>query len=190
MKIYNNRRDMKTVMNIWHDISPKRIKKDRFYAVIEISKGGKNKYELDKDTGMLKLDRVLFTSTHYPANYGFIPRTYASDKDPLDVLVLCSEQIQPMTIVECKPIGVLIMEDSGAKDEKIIAVPVNDPNYNCYNNIDQLPSHYFDEIKHFFEVYKTLENDKTTYVLEVNDRDTAQSIIENCMEEYIQNFQM
>jgi hypothetical protein len=98
-------------MNIWHNISPKRIKKDRFYAVIEISKGGKNKYELDKETGMLKLDRVLFTSTHYPANYGFIPRTYASDNDPLDVLVLCSEQIQPMTIVECVPIGVLIMED-------------------------------------------------------------------------------
>ena len=94
-------------MNIWHDISPKRIKKDRFYAVIEISKGGKNKYELDKETGMLKLDRVLFTSTHYPANYGFIPRTYASDNDPLDVLVLCSEKIQPMTIVECFPIGVL-----------------------------------------------------------------------------------
>ena len=98
-------------MNIWHDISPKRIKKDKFYAVIEISKGGKNKYELDKETGMLKLDRVLFTSTHYPANYGFIPRTYASDNDPLDVLVLCSERIQPMTIVECTPIGVLIMED-------------------------------------------------------------------------------
>ena len=119
-------------MNIWHDISPKRIKKDRFYAVIEISKGGKNKYELDKETGMLKLDRVLFTSTHYPANYGFIPRTYASDNDPLDVLVLCSEKIQPMTIVECFPIGVLIMEDGGARDEKIIAVPVNDPNYNGY----------------------------------------------------------
>ena len=104
-------------MNIWHDISPKRIRKDKFYAVIEISKGGKNKYELDKETGMLKLDRVLFTSTHYPANYGFIPRTYASDGDPLDVLVLCSEIIRPMTIVECVPIGVLIMEDGGARDE-------------------------------------------------------------------------
>ena len=132
-------------MNIWHDISPKRIKKDRFYAVIEISKGGKNKYELDKETGMLKLDRVLFTSTHYPANYGFIPRTYASDNDPLDVLVLCSEKIQPMTIVECFPIGVLIMEDGGARDEKIIAVPVNDPNYNGYTNIDKLPAHRFEE---------------------------------------------
>ena len=177
-------------MNIWHDISPKRIKKDRFYAVIEISKGGKNKYELDKETGMLKLDRVLFTSTHYPANYGFIPRTYASDKDPLDVLVLCSETIRPMTLVECKPIGVLIMEDSGAQDEKIIAVPVNDPNYNSYTNIDQLPSHRFDEIKHFFEVYKTLEHDKATSVTEVKPRNVAEEVIQNCIDDYIQNFQM
>lgn len=176
-------------MNIWHDISPKRIRKDRFYAVIEIQKGGKNKYELDKETGMLKLDRVLFTSTHYPANYGFIPRTYASDKDPLDVLVLCSEQIQPMTIVECAPIGVLMMEDGGAKDEKIIAVPVNDPNYNCYTNIDQLPAHYFEEIKHFFEVYKTLEVSKSTSVLEVDDRAKAEEIIQSCMDEYIRKFQ-
>ena len=125
-------------MNIWHDISPKRITKDKFYAVIEISKGGKNKYELDKETGMLKLDRVLFTSTHYPANYGFIPRTFADDGDPLDVLVLCSETIQPMTLVECKPIGVLNMVDNDSCDEKIIAVPVNDPNYNCYSDISEL----------------------------------------------------
>ncbi len=177
-------------MNIWHSISPKRIKKNRFYAVIEISKGGKNKYELDKETGMLKLDRVLFTSTHYPANYGFIPRTYASDNDPLDVLVLCSEKIQPMTIVECFPIGVLIMEDNGRKDEKVIAVPVNDPNYNCYRDIDQLPKHRFDEIKHFFEVYKMLENDKNTQVTEFMPKEVAEEIIQNCIDNYIENFQM
>ena len=111
-------------MNIWHDISPKRITKDKFYAVIEISKGGKNKYELDKETGMLKLDRVLFTSTHYPANYGFIPRTFADDGDPLDVLVLCSETIQPMTLVECKPIGVLNMVDNDSCDEKLLQFPL------------------------------------------------------------------
>lgn len=177
-------------MNIWHSISPKRIKKNRFYAVIEISKGGKNKYELDKETGMLKLDRVLFTSTHYPANYGFIPRTYASDNDPLDVLVLCSEKIQPMTIVECFPIGVLIMEDNGRKDEKVIAVPVNDPNYNCYRDIDQLPKHRFDEIKHFFEVYKMLENDKNTQVTEFMPKEVAEEIIQNCIDNYVENFQM
>lgn len=177
-------------MNIWHDISPKRIKSNKFYAVIEISKGGKNKYELDKETGMLKLDRVLFTSTHYPANYGFIPRTYASDKDPLDVLVLCSEQIQPMTIVECYPIGVLIVEDTGDRDEKIIAVPVNDPNYNNYTDIDQLPKHRFDEIKHFFEVYKTLENGKSTSVNEFQPRDVAEQVIQDCIDNYITNYQL
>ena len=139
---------------------------------------------------MLKLDRVLFTSTHYPANYGFIPRTYASDNDPLDVLVLCSEKIQPMTIVECFPIGVLIMEDNGRKDEKIIAVPVNDPNYNCYRDIDQLPKHRFDEIKHFFEVYKMLEHDKNTQVTEFLPKDVAEEIIQNCIDNYIENFQL
>ena len=125
-------------MNIWHDISPKRITPDDFYAVIEISKGDKNKYELDKETGLLKLDRVLFTSTHYPANYGFIPRTFADDGDPLDVLVLCSETILPMTLVECKPIGMLNMIDGDSRDEKIIAVPLGDPNYTNITDIKDL----------------------------------------------------
>ncbi|MCM1363971.1 MAG: inorganic diphosphatase [Faecalibacterium sp.] len=176
-------------MNIWHDISPKRIKADRFYAVIEISKGGKNKYELDKATGMLKLDRVLFTSTHYPANYGFIPRTYASDNDPLDVLVLCSEQIHPMTIVECKPIGVLRMVDDGMSDSKIIAVPINDPNYNSYEDVSMLPTHRFDEIKHFFEVYKTLEHDKITTVAEISGAEEAREVIATCIDRYIEFYQ-
>ena len=98
-------------MNIWHDINPKRITAESFEAVIEIAKGEKCKYELDKETGVLRLDRILYTSTHYPANYGFIPRTYADDRDPLDVLVLCSEPIRPMTLVKCYPIGVLTMID-------------------------------------------------------------------------------
>ena len=114
-------------MNIWHDISKDRIKKDDFTAVIEIPTGGKNKYEMDKETGMLRLDRVLYTATHYPANYGFIPRTYAEDGDPLDVLVLCREAIHPMTLVQCRPIGVIKMTDGGSSDEKIIAVPFHDP---------------------------------------------------------------
>lgn len=176
-------------MNIWHDISPKRIKPERFFAVIEISKGGKNKYEMDKETGFLKLDRVLFTSTHYPANYGFIPRTYASDGDPLDVLVLCSEQIHPMTLVECKPIGVLKMIDNGDADEKIIAVPVNDPNYNYYEDVSMLPSHRLDEIKNFFEVYKTLEHDKITTVSEISDRSEAVKVIADCIDSYIDKCQ-
>ena len=100
-------------MNIWHDINKERINKNDFIGVVEISKGGKNKYELDKETGMLKLDRVLYTATHYPTNYGFIPLTYAEDNDPLDVLILCNEEIQPLTLVECYPVGVLIMNDNG-----------------------------------------------------------------------------
>ena len=177
-------------MNIWHDIEPERIYPTDFTAVVEISKGSNMKYELDKKTGMLSLDRVLFTATYYPMNYGFIPRTYANDNDPLDVLVLCSEEILPMTIVECSPIGVLIMEDGGSRDEKIIAVPVNDPNYNCYKDIDELPSHRMDEIEHFFEVYKTLEKGKTTSIIEVQNREAAEGVIQTCIDEYIKKFQM
>ena len=139
-------------MNIWHDISPKRINTEDFIAVIEISKGSKKKYELDKETGLLILDRILYTSTHYPANYGFIPRTYAQDKDPLDVLVLCSEQIISMSLVQCYPIGVISMVDGGDSDEKIIAIPFGDPMYNGYKDISDLPKHIFDEMSHFFSV--------------------------------------
>ena len=128
-------------MNIWHDISPRRITSKDFVCVIEISKGSKEKYELDKETGLLILDRILYTSTIYPANYGFIPRTYGEDGDPLDVLVLCSQPIIPLTLVRCYPIGVIKMMDNGAYDEKIIAVPFNDPTYNDYTDIRQLPSH-------------------------------------------------
>ena len=117
-------------MNVWHDISSKRIKAEDFYAVIEITKGGKVKYEMDKETGLLLMDRVLYTSTHYPANYGFIPRTYAQDGDPLDVLVLSSEKFEPLSLVRCYPIGVIKMIDSGALVEKIIAIPFKDPTYN------------------------------------------------------------
>lgn len=177
-------------MNIWHDINPKRITAERFHAVIEIPKGGKNKYEMDKETGMLKLDRVLFTSTHYPANYGFIPRTYAKDGDPIDVLVLCSETILPMTLVECKPIGVLKMIDDNKNDEKIIAVPVNDPNYNGYNDIKDLPKHRFDEIRHFFQVYKMLEKGKETEIKSISGAEKAKEVVQIAIESYILDFQM
>ena len=121
-------------MNIWHNISPKRISPEDFVAVIEIPKGSKIKYELDKETGFMKLDRILHTSTHYPANYGLIPRTYADDSDPLDVLVICSEALYPMTLVRCYPIGVIRMIDNGKHDDKIIAIPFDDPNYICYHS--------------------------------------------------------
>ena len=174
-------------MNIWHNINPKRISDKDFVAVIEIEKGSKNKYELDKETGLLTLDRILYTSTHYPANYGFIPRTYADDLDPLDVLVLCSEPIKPLTMVRCYPIGVICMIDNGRYDEKIIAIPFNDPTYNSYTDIKQVPKHIFDEMSHFFKVYKELEG-KETAVNEVNDADAAIEIIQKAIDNYIDNY--
>ena len=173
--------------NIWHDISPKRIKAEDFICVVEISKGSKKKYELDKETGYLMLDRILYTSTHYPANYGFIPRTYGDDNDPLDVLLLCSEQIEPMTLVRAYPIGVISMIDNGRHDEKIIAIPFNDPNYNMYKDISELPGHVFEEMRHFFTVYKNLEN-KQTDVNEVSGRETSVKIINDAIRNYIKKF--
>ena len=122
-------------MNILHDISPERIKPDDFVACIEIEKGSKNKYELDKETGMIILDRVLYTSTHYPMNYGFIPLTLSGDDDPLDVFVLCSQPIEKMSLVRCYPIGVIYLTDRNETDEKIIAIPFGDPQYNEYTRI-------------------------------------------------------
>ncbi len=174
-------------MNIWHNISPKRINVDDFMVVIEIEKGSKCKYEMDKETGLLRLDRILYTSTHYPANYGFIPRTYADDFDPLDVLLLCSEKIRPMTMVRCYPIGVMTMMDSGRNDEKIIAVPFDDPTYNSYTDISQIPQHKFDEIRHFFKVYKELEG-KETVVNEIRGADEAKTIIKSAIDGYIESF--
>lgn len=174
-------------MNIWHDMEKERIKPDEFIACIEISKGSKKKYELDKTTGMLILDRVLYTSTHYPASYGFIPRTYADDLDPLDVLVLCQETIDPLALVKCYPIGVIRMYDSNQMDEKIIAIASNDPSLNCYQDISELPEHRAQEISHFFRVYKQLEG-KKTYVLETLGREEAKKIIQTCLDNYDKHF--
>ena len=173
--------------NIWHDIDNDRIKANDFIACIEIPKGSKKKYELDKETGLIILDRILFTSTHYPANYGFIPRTYADDGDPLDVLVLCNETIYPGTLVRCYPVGVIKMIDNGSLDEKIIAIPFGDPTYNAYYDIQELPKHVFDEMMHFFEVYKSLEHKQTT-VKEICHRDEAMEIINKCIASYSEVF--
>lgn len=174
-------------MNIWHHINPKRIGAKDFVAVVEIEKGSKCKYELDKETGLLILDRILYTSTHYPANYGFIPRTYADDLDPLDVLVLCSESIHPLTMVRCYPIGVISMIDNGRYDEKIIAIPFNDPTYNSYTDISQVPAHIFDEMTHFFKVYKELEG-KETAVNEVQGAKDAEAVLQNAIDHYIETY--
>lgn len=174
-------------MNIWHDIEESRIKKDDFIAVIEIPKGSKNKYEMDKATGLLILDRILYTSTHYPANYGFIPRTYSDDNDPLDVLVLCSEVISSMSLVRCYPIGVISMLDEGMVDHKVIAIPFKDPMWNMYQHIIELPPHIMEEMKHFLHVYKQLEYKETT-VLEVGDRAFAEIIIEQNIIQYAEKY--
>ncbi len=173
--------------NIWHDISPKRITPQEFMCVVEIPKGSKNKYELDKETGLLMLDRILHTSTHYPANYGFIPRTYGDDGDPLDVLLLCEQTLEPLALVKAYPIGVISMIDNGRNDEKIIAIPCNDPTYNHYTDIDQLPKHIFEEMSHFFTVYKNLER-KETAVNEVSGKETAVQIVKEAIDRYIENF--
>ena len=164
-------------MNIWHDVNPARIHPDDFLAVIEIPKGSKKKYELDKETGFIILDRILYTSTHYPANYGFIPRTWADDGDPLDVA------LDPLTLVRCYPIGYISMTDGGKNDEKIIAIPFSDPMYNMYHDIMDLPGHIFDEMAHFFSVYKALEG-KETVAGDVNGREAAIQIISDALHNY------
>ena len=173
--------------NIWHDISPSRINPEDFIAVIEIEKGSKKKYELDKETGHIILDRILYTSTHYPANYGLIPRTFADDGDPLDVLVLCSEVLAPLSLVRCYPIGVITMQDQGKMDEKIIAIPFEDPTYNTYQDIWELPGHIFDEMAHFFSVYKALEG-KEAVAGDVSDRAAAIRVIQRAMDHYSDTF--
>lgn len=175
-------------MHLWHEVPTHRINDTDFLAVIEISKGSKNKYELDKETGALILDRILHTSTHYPANYGFIPKTYADDVDPLDVLVLCSESIAPLSLVRCYPIGVISMKDGGFYDYKVIAIPFGDPNWNCYKEIEELPPHIMNEIVHFFNVYKQLEYKETT-VMEVQNRQCAINIINEGIAFYKKNFE-
>ena len=174
-------------MNIWKDVDSSRITTKEFLACIEISKGSKMKYELDKPTGRLILDRVLYTSTHYPENYGFIPRTYGWDHDPLDVLVMCQEPIQPLCLVKCYPIGVINMVDNNEEEEKIIAICKNDPSLNSYQDITDVPKHILDEICHFFKVYKQLEGKKTS-ISKVLGREEAEKIIARSIKHFNESF--
>jgi len=171
----------------WHQIAPGDGVPNSVNAVIEITSGSKGKYELDKDTGMLRLDRVLSSSVVYPANYGFIPQTYCDDKDPLDILVICSVDIIPLTLVLAKPIGVINMMDGGEQDDKIIAVAKNDPIYNYMNDIEQLAPHVMKEIVQFFESYKALEK-KSVVVDGIHGRERAQSILLEAIALYERTF--
>ena len=174
-------------MNIWHDFNKKRIKKDDFYAVIEIPKGSKKKQELDKESGYLKVDRILHTSMQYPANYGFIPRTLSDDGDALDVWVMCSESLTELSIIRCFPIAYIDIEDSGDCDEKIIAIPFNDPLYNMYDSLDKFPPHVFEELIHILKVYKQLENKKVT-VKGFYGKDRAIDVVNKSIERYDKHF--
>ena len=174
-------------MNIWKDFNNERISPEDFVAFIEIEQGSKNKYELDKETGLIILDRVLHTSTHYPMNYGFIPLTYSEDNDPLDVFVLCSQPIEKMSLVRCYPIGVVILTDKEEKDHKIIAIPFGDPEYNTYKDISELPKHKMNELEHFLTVYKQLENKKVV-VQKVLGNIEAKKAIQDAIEYFNKNF--
>jgi inorganic pyrophosphatase len=178
---------MMTVLHPWHGV-PYGEKAPRIVnAVIEIPQGSRCKYEIDKHTGLLKLDRVIYSSFYYPVNYGFIPQTYGDDKDPLDILVITSLPVQPLTLMEAKIIGVMQMIDSGDADDKIISVANHDPGVNHYNNIEELPTHFFDELRHFFEEYKTLEK-KTVKVADFGDKAKALDIIQDAIHLYRDKF--
>ncbi|MBR4002937.1 MAG: inorganic diphosphatase [Clostridia bacterium] len=175
-------------MNINEDISEARINPEDFIAFIEIEQGSKNKYEIDKETGLIILDRILYTATHYPLNYGFIPRTHCEDGDPLDVFVLCSQPIEKMSLVRCYPIGVISMKDRDKGDDKIIAIPFGDPQYNGYMDISELPCHIFDELKHFLSIYKELENKKVD-VKNVMGHEEAKRVIAEAKQLYHETFE-
>lgn len=179
---------MQTVQHPWHGVSPGTNTPTIVNALIEIPKGSRAKYEIDKTSGLLKLDRVIYSSFHYPANYGFIPQTLGYDNDPLDILVLCSQSIQPLCQVEARVIGNMQMIDNGEQDDKIIAVATKDPSVNHINNISDLPDHFFNELKHYFEQYKVLENKKVA-IDNFQDRTTAFKIIEDAIAFYKKTFQ-
>lgn len=172
--------------NPWHHVSPS-FSKDIVNGIIEIPKGNRAKYELDKESGLLKLDRVLYSSVYYPANYGFIPQTYGEDKDPLDILILSQIEVVPLCIVPARIIGVMRMLDSGEADDKIIAVAAGDPSMNHYNDISELPAHMISETMSFFEDYKKLEN-KSVVVEKFFDKQTAIGILQDAFKLYKEHY--
>jgi inorganic pyrophosphatase len=170
-------------MHAWHDVTPGEGLPAEFTAVIEIPMGSSVKYELDKETGMLRVDRILYSAVYYPANYGFIPQTLAEDDDPLDVLVLCQETVAPLTLVHARAIGLMTMIDSGKRDHKILAVATHDPEYNGFREAGQLPIHRLTMLRRFFQDYKTLEG-KAVEVEEMEPPETALPVIEAALAAY------
>ena len=173
--------------NPLHDISPGKNAPEIVNAIVEIPKGSKIKYEIDKETGMMRLDRFLFSSMHYPGDYGFIPQTHWEDGDPLDIIIITGEPIYPGTLVTAKVIGILHMMDQGESDDKIIAVYEKDPRYKKINSVNDLQPHFLDELKHFFETYKELEK-KEVKVLEIKGKEEAHKAIRKGIEMYKKEF--
>jgi inorganic pyrophosphatase len=176
------------VLHPWHGADYGERTPGIVNALIEIPQGSRTKYEIDKKTGLLKLDRVIYSSFHYPVNYGFIPQTLGHDGDPLDILVLCSQAIQPLCLVEATVIGNMQMIDSGEEDDKIIAVATNDPSVNHFSEIDELPRHFILELRNYFEQYKVLEN-KQVKIDAFQSKEEAYGIITDAIAYYKQKFQ-
>jgi len=173
--------------NPWHDVNIGKEAPEEVNAIIEIPKNSTLKYELDKETGLMKLDRVLYSAVHYPGDYGFIPQTYWEDNDPLDIIILSSFPVYPRTIVKVRPIGVLQMVDSKESDAKIIAVYVGDPRYDDYRDVSDIPSHTLLELRHFFETYKLLQNKKVK-VVSIQHASQARKNIMDAAKHYILKF--
>ena len=167
----------------WHDVTPGERLPQEFSAIVEIPRGSSVKYELDKRTGLLRMDRVLYSAVYYPANYGFIPQTYAEDDDPLDVLVLCQETVVPLTLIQARTIGIMTMIDAGEKDHKIIAVAVDDPEFNSYREAAEMPSHRLTMLRRFFQDYTQLEG-KVVEVDQIQPAKEAYPVIEDALIRY------
>lgn len=178
---------MITTSHPWHGVPVGKLAPRMVNAIIEIPQGSRAKYEIDKDSGLLRLDRIIYSSFYYPCNYGFIPQTYGGDKDPLDILVITSQPVQALCLMDAKVVGVMQMIDCGDADDKIISVAANDPGVNHYNNIEELPKHFFDELRHFFEEYKKLEN-KMVVVEEFGDKAMALKVVQDAIDFYKETF--
>lgn len=178
---------MITVLHPWHGAHFGNQAPERVNALIEISQGSRSKYEIDKDTGLLRLDRVIYSSFMYPVNYGFIPQTLGQDGDPLDILVLCSQAIQPLCLVEATVIGNMQMIDQGERDDKIIAVASNDPMVKHISDVSEMPEHFFNELKQYFEQYKVLEN-KVVEIDKFQSKEEAYLIIKEAIKFYKEKF--
>lgn len=170
-------------MHAWHDVTPGSGLPAEFITVIEIPMGSSVKYELDKETGLLKLDRILYSAVYYPANYGFVPQTLAEDDDPLDVLVLCQEAVAPLTLVHARAIGLMTMIDSGKKDHKVLAVATHDPEYNGFREAKELPEHRLTMLRRFFLDYKTLEG-KAVEVDQLEPASAVYPVVEAALARY------